>query len=138
VSSNRVSIKITIKGLDGITALQDLATEGVARAQRDLDAALDRTAEKEPRRRPFRCRRAAPQKSHSSITSTNDGPRAISCTAAARPPSKLAMGGEHSADIDPLAAVSDPDLEAALVSASSICSECGRQKELHLRDEPGT
>src|SRR5687768_8072216 len=114
MSRNQVTIKINMTGLDEmIDALKDLQTEGVARAQRALDDALDLTAERSRALAHLDEGTLRASQSHSSTHEPDGwvGAIAYSGRGAAF---EMAKGGEHAAYIDSLAHLSHDDFLAAV------------------------
>ena len=115
-----MTIKIKFTGLGGMTrALEALRTEGLARVQTDLDAALERTAETSRAlahvshdHRHSGALRASQEVSSEHGSTTWTGSVAYGDRGARW---ELEAGGEHAAFIDSLAGLSDADMERALL-----------------------
>ena len=116
-----ITIKISTKGLDEMIAyLHDLRTEGIARARRELDAALGRTLEfsrdlahvSHDERHSGRLKASADASSEHDLTGWT-GSIYYNDRGAQY---EYARGGTHSEFIDNLSALSAPDIERAIDS----------------------
>jgi hypothetical protein len=114
--NRRVSMHIDARGLRELSdALEKIQTEGIPRAQRELDAALDRTAETSYGLAHLDEGQLRGSQTYSSAwgRSSWEGQIAYTGRGAAF---EMAKGGEHAGFIDSLSSLSVPDFEAALDS----------------------
>lgn len=112
--TGNVSIKISTKGLDKmIKDFGQLESEGTRRAQEALDQVLDRTAETSYGLAHLDEGQLRASQSHSSVHGPSHWEGQITYTSRAAG-YEMAKGGDHSAFIDALAALSGSDFEAAI------------------------
>ena len=112
-----IRIHIAARGLDDmIQAMRDIQKNGIPRAQRALDGALDRTAERSYGLAHIHDGALRASQSHSSTHGPNWWTGQVSYDARGAA-FEVQRGGNHGAFIDSLAASSEPDFKQAIDSA---------------------